>query len=335
MSKILITGGAGFIGSQLGYQLEKEGHDVILLDNMSYGRLDNLVINGETFGNFVGMDIRSKDIYKIMRGVDYVFHLAGIAPLPDCQSDPYSAIDVNVSGTANVLDAARYHGVKRVIFSSTSAVYENNKKFPCLEEDKVFPTLIYPNSKLQSEMLCKSYVDSYGLDVVMLRFFNVFGPHQDLQRKHPPLIGYVIRELFYNRVPILHSNGLQERDYVYTQDVIDFCKIVMTKENISSEVFNVASGKTYSVRDIYKIIAEYMNKDIEPIYSDASEFWNKYPLLYEGHLTLKKEILEKEVNKYALGSNEKAKKIGWIPKVSLEQGLKNSVNYAIKLLGEK
>lgn len=335
MSKILITGGAGFIGSQLGYQFDKEGHDVILLDNMSYGRLDNLVINGETFGTFVGIDIRSKDIYRIMEGVDYVFHLAGIAPLPDCQSDPYNAINVNVSGTANVLDAARFHGVKRVIFSSTSAVYENNKKFPCSEEDNVFPSLLYPNSKLQSEMLCKSYVDTYGLDVVILRFFNVFGPHQDLKRKHPPLIGYVIRELFYNRVPILHSNGLQERDYVYTQDVIDLCKIVMTKENIKAEIFNVASGVTYSVRDIYKIISDYMCKNIEPLYNDAAEFWNKYPSLYEGQFTLKKEILEKEVNKYALGTNDKAKAIGWEPKVSMEQGLKNSVNYAIKLLGGK
>ena len=117
------------------------------------------------------------------------------------------------------MDAARFNGVKRVIFSSTSAVYENNKEFPCSENDEVSPSLIYPNSKLQSEMLCKSYVETYGLDVVILRFFNVYGPHQDLKRKHPPLIGYVIRELFYDRTPVLHSNGFQERDYVYTQDV--------------------------------------------------------------------------------------------------------------------
>ncbi len=335
MSKILITGGAGFIGSQLGHQLFKEKHEVILLDNMSYGRLDNLIINGETFGTFVCMDIRSKQLYKIMEGVDYVFHLAGIAPLPDCQSDPCNAIDVNVSGTANVLDSARYNGVKRVIFSSTSAVYENNKKFPCTEEDEVVPSLIYPNSKLQSEMLCKSFIETYGLDVVILRFFNVYGPHQDLKRKHPPLIGYVIRELFYDRVPELHSDGLQERDYVYTQDVIDLCKLVMTKEGISSEIFNVASQETYSVRDIYKIISDYMGKNIEPIFNDSSKFWNKYSFLYEGCLTLKNEILEKEVNKYALGTNDKARSIGWEPKISMEEGLKNSVDYAINLLGGK
>ena len=143
MAKILITGGAGFIGSQLGYSLYKEGHEVLLLDNMSYGKLDNLIIDGKTFGEFIGMDIRSKELYSVMKNVDYVFHFAGIAPLPDCQSDPYNAIDVNVAGTANVLDAARYNGVKRVIFSSTSATYENNKTFPSKEDDETSPYLIY------------------------------------------------------------------------------------------------------------------------------------------------------------------------------------------------
>ena len=227
MAKILITGGAGFIGSQLGFHLGAQGHEIILLDNMSYGRLDNLLIGGKLFGNFIGMDIRSKKIFEVMKGVDYVFHFAGIAPLPDCQSDPYHAIDINVAGTANILEAARYNGVKRVVFSSTSAIYENNSKFPCSESDKVSPYLIYSNSKLQSEMLCKSYVETYGLDVVMLRFFNVYGPHQDMARKQPPLIGYVIRELYNDNRPVLHSDGSQRRDYVYTQDVIDLCQLVM------------------------------------------------------------------------------------------------------------
>ena len=168
MAKILITGGAGFLGSQLGYQLHTQGHQVILLDNMSYGRLDNLLINGEFFGEFYGADIRSKKVFEIMNDVDYVFHFAGIAPLPDCQSNPYDAIDTNVAGTVNILDAARFNGVKRVIFSSTSAIYEDNTSFPCTEDDEVSPYLVYPSSKLQSEMLCKSYAKTYGLDVVIV-----------------------------------------------------------------------------------------------------------------------------------------------------------------------
>jgi len=332
MAKILITGGAGFIGSQLGFHLGAQGHEIILLDNMSYGRLDNLLIGGKLFGNFIGMDIRSKKIFEVMKGVDYVFHFAGIAPLPDCQSDPYHAIDINVAGTANILEAARYNGVKRVVFSSTSAIYENNSKFPCSESDKVSPYLIYSNSKLQSEMLCKSYVETYGLDVVMLRFFNVYGPHQDMARKQPPLIGYVIRELYNDNRPVLHSDGSQRRDYVYTQDVIDLCQLVMTKEGIKSEIFNVCSNTDYSVKEIYQIIANYMGKNIVPKYNKSEDFWNKYPELYTGALLLKKEFLEKEVNKFALGENAKAKAIGWKPRVGMEEGLKKSVDYAVKLL---
>jgi UDP-glucose 4-epimerase len=332
MAKILITGGAGFIGSQLGYQLYTQGHQIILLDNMSYGRLDNLLINGEFFGEFLGVDIRSKKIFEIMKGVDYVFHFAGIAPLPDCQSSPYDAIDINVSGTVNILDAARFNGVKRVIFSSTSAIYENNSSFPCDEDDDVSPYLVYSNSKLQSEMLCKSYTRTYGLDVVMLRFFNVYGPHQDVKRKQPPLIGYIIRELYNNKRPVLHSDGCQKRDYIYTQDVVNLCQLVMTKEGIESEIFNVCSNTTHSVKEIYQIIADYMGKNIEPVYNKSEDFWNKYPELYTGKLVLKSEVLMKEVNKYALGANAKAKSIGWNPKVGIEEGLKNSVDYAINLL---
>lgn len=210
MSKIVITGGAGFIGSQLGYALDKEGHKVILLDNMSYGQLDNIIINGKSFGEFVGMDIRSPKLKQVMKDVDIVFHFAGIAPLPDCQEDPFEAISVNVAGTANVLNAARINGVKKVIFSSTSAIYENNTKFPSQEEDETSPYLIYSTSKKQAEMLCYSFFKSYGLNVSILRFFNVYGAHQDMKRKHPPLVGYIIRELLYNRVPILHSDGSQK-----------------------------------------------------------------------------------------------------------------------------
>ena len=130
--RILITGGAGFIGSQLGFRLFNEGHDVLLLDNMSYGHEDNLTIDGKTFGTFIKSDVRDKgDMMKYTKGVDCVFHFAGIAPLPDCQIDPYNAVDVNVSGTANVLEASRINGVKRVVFASTSAIYENNEKFYC------------------------------------------------------------------------------------------------------------------------------------------------------------------------------------------------------------
>jgi nucleoside-diphosphate-sugar epimerase len=147
MSKILITGGAGFIGSQLGYYLHKKGNDVVLLDNMEHGHEDNLEIDGERFGTFVNMDIRDKLLANEMADVDYVVHLAGVSSLPRCQSEPAYAIDVNVGGTANVLEACRRAGVKRMVFASTGAVYEGNDEYPQSEDLELSPYLVYPMSK--------------------------------------------------------------------------------------------------------------------------------------------------------------------------------------------
>ena len=149
--KVAITGGMGFVGSNLGYMLHKNGYDVLLLDDLSYGHLDNLKINGEPFGTFKKVDIRIPDLKNYFSDIDYVFHLAGISTLPVCQSDPVNSIDVNVTGTVNVLEASRLTNVKRVIFASTAGVYENNTKFPCEEDDLTEPLLTYTLTKSFSD----------------------------------------------------------------------------------------------------------------------------------------------------------------------------------------
>jgi len=333
MSKILVTGGAGFIGSQIGYHLYNLGHEIILLDNMSYGHEDNLIINGKRFGTFIKEDVRSPAIYDIMHGVDYVFHFAGIAPLPVNQENPYEAISVNVAGTANVLDAARKIGVKRFIFASTSAIYENNTVFPSKEDERVAPNLVYATSKLQCELLCKSFYEVYGLPTVMLRFFNVYGPHQDFRRLSPPLTGYIIRELLQNRVPTLHSNGNQSRDYVYIDDLIEMAMICMGHPEAPGEIFNVASGLPHSVNYIYQELSEALGKShIKPVFREAKLLWEKYPALFTGAMTLDEHRLEKEVNKYALGSTKKSENIlGWKAKTSLRKGMTKTAEYALTL----
>ena len=332
MAKILITGGAGFIGSQLGYLLHNEGHEVLLLDNMSFGHKDNLIIDGKKFGTFILDDIRNKSFFKHCKEVDYVFHLAGIAPLPNCQEDPYEAVNVNVAGTANVLEACRVNGVKRVIFASTSALYENNKVSPFAEKDEIYPDLIYATTKLQCEKLCNSFNKTYGLETVILRFFNVYGPHQDFQRKQPPLTGYLIKEFMMGNAPILHSDGYQRRDYVYVDDLLEMCKIVMTHKKASGEIFNVSSGKTISVREIVSMISSNFKETKEPIYREAHKFWDKYPKLFQGKYPLKIKRLEEEVKKFSLGCVYKSKKIlGWEAKTDFKIGFKNSVNYAKKI----
>lgn len=329
MKKILITGGAGFIGSQLGYYLHKKGHDIILLDNMSYGNIDNLEINGKTFGKFIQDDIRSKNVFDYTKGVDYIYHFAGIAPLPDCQENPKQAIDVNVSGTANILEAARLNGVKRVIFSSTSAVYENHESFPAKESDDVFPDLVYATSKKQSELLCKSFLNVYNLPIVILRFFNVYGPHQDFRRKHPPLTGYLMKTFLKNEIPTLFSDGEQRRDYVYIDDLIKICEIVMTHDKAVGEKFNVSSGNSYSVNEIYKSVAKCFKVKCKPNYSNPSNFWDAYPHLFKGQYKLDKDRLKKEVLKYCLGDTEKSQKVlNWEAKTTLDHGIKQCVEHA-------
>jgi len=332
--KVVITGAAGFIGSQLAYRLHSSGHDLTLIDDLSFGYEDNLKIDGKKFAHLTKLDIRSKDLPRHFEGADCVFHLAAISALPVNQSDPMRAIDINVGGTANVLEAARQTGVRRVVFASTSAIYENNTKFPCAEDDAVNPRLIYCLSKWQAEKLCESYRELYGMEIAVTRYYNVYGPHQDIQRKSPVFIGYITRELLMGRVPVLHSDGEQRRDYVYLDDVNDLNLACMSDPAAAGQTFNVASGTAYSVNEIYALVARLVGTAIKPEFRKATHFWEKYPGLYEGPHPLSPEILEKEVDKFTLGDTSKSEKIlGWKARVSIEDGLARTIQHTRKALG--
>ena len=331
--KIAITGGAGFVGSNLGYVLAKQGYDVLLLDDLSYGHLDNLKKNEKPFGTFKKVDIRTPDLKNYFSDVDYVFHLAGISTLPVCQSNPINAIDVNVSGTVNVLESARLTNVKRVIFASTAGVYENNTKFPCEEDDLTDPSLTYTLTKSFCEKLCNSYFKLYGLETCVTRYNNVYGPNQDIKRTSPPFVAYVIRELLQNKQPIFHSNGNQKRDYVFIDDVNSLNLLCMTNPNAKDQIFNVSSGNAFSVNEIYAIIASILKTEIKPIFRDSKLFWDKYSSLFEGNHGLNKKWIEKEVDKFTLSSNKKAEKLlGWKVNTPIEEGLKITINHAKNFL---
>lgn len=334
MSEILITGGAGFIGSQLAYKLYKQGHDVVIVDNFSYGNTDNLEFDDVDLNNKVyEYDIRNvEEIHNIFawHKFDYVYNIAGIAPLPDCQSNPCEAIDVNVNGFVNILECCRHYGVKTVIQASTNAIYENETSFPVSEQFYNLPTLIYPNTKYCAERFAQSYCDTYGMNVCCVRFANVYGPHVDCLRKQPPFVGYIIRELYYNRIPVFHSDGTQSRDYIYVDDLTDLlCKVQQCK---GFDVVNCTSAKSYSVRDIYNITQKIMGKDIPATYTDASNYWKNYPQLYTGQYPISEKRLEHEVNKYSLCNNEHAKNTyGWNPVIDMEEGMKRMVDYQVSL----
>ena len=328
---ILITGGAGFIGSQISRHLQQLGHTITVLDNMSYGKDDNLKVNGEwVFDKFIRDDIRSQRFSQHCKNMDAVIHLAAIAPLPDCQLNPVIAYDNNVIGTLNVLNSCRSANVQKVIFSSTSAIYENCQNYPLTEDNiESEPNLIYSMSKRASEAVCSSYVDNYDMDITTLRFFNVYGPHQDFKRKHPPLMGYITKCLLEDTEPTFFSDGHQKRDYVYIDDIINMVELILLRSDIAGETFNVCTNTAHSVRDIYEIYQKAFGKKLPPNFNDSTRFWDKYPQLFEGVHPLSKERLIKEVDKYSLGTYNKAKEIlGWEPQTSLERGIQNCVEYA-------
>ena len=336
--KILITGAAGFIGSQLAYALWKTGADLLLIDNFSYGKEDNLEFPDHSFtSDLIEMDIRDKEGIKNLLhngDVDFIYNIAGIAPLPDCQTDPVEAVDVNINGLVNILENARRYGVKKVIQASTNAMYENETEFPTRENKFKQPTLIYPNTKYCAERFAQSFCDTYGMNVTCIRFANVYGPHIDCLRKQPPFVAYMIRELYYNRTPIFHSNGEQRRDYIYVDDLVELALAVQCGEGF--DCVNCSSNENYSVNEMYEIVQKLMNKHISAEYANDEHYWVNYPSLYDGAYKIKTEILTHEINKYTLCDNSYAKnKYGWTPKISMKEGLQRVINYECELLAKK
>ena len=304
--KILITGVAGFIGSNLADSLLGiDGYEVIGIDNLSYGVREQVPEGVE----FYELDIRSREIYPLFEDIDYVFHLAAKNCISDCQADPVETADINVTGTVNVFEAARKAEVKKVIYAESSAMYEGSGLFPT-PESEVKPESFYAVSKVASMGFANSYERFCDLPFTALRYFCVYGPRQDYRRTIPPVMSAFIIELLKGNPPVIYGTGEKRRDFVYVDDVNDFHLLCLKDERTSGRVFNIGSGKNYSVLEIYELLSSLLGIEISPVH--------KPDLPGEAQQTLA-DITE-------------AKETGWQPRTRIADGLKKMIEYVKKEL---
>ena len=301
--KILITGVAGFIGSNLADLLIKNNFDVVGIDNLSYG-VSEQIPKGVVFHQ---EDIRDQKIHNLFSDVEYVFHLAAKNSIIDCENDPIETSDINVNGTINVFNAALKKNVKKVIYAESSAVYEGSKNLPSKESD-VSPNSVYAKSKMATNDIANDFSQSHGLITTGLRYFNVYGPKQDYRRTIPPVFSAFIIKLLQNQAPTIYGDGSKKRDFVYVDDVNNFHLMCIDNDKTNNEVFNVGSGKSYSIKDIYEKIKSILDSDIDPLFGENLDF-------------------EAQEN---LANIDKAKHIGWNPSTDLSAGLKKSIDYIRK-----
>lgn len=298
--RVLITGLAGFIGSHLATRLLDEGDGVIGIDNLSAGVPENV----DPRVVFHPDDIRLRSIYPTFQGVDCVFHLAAKNCLADCLRDPVETAEVNVAGTANVLEAARRAGVRKLIYADTSAEYEGVPDFPS-QVHRVAPLSVYARSKRAGALFCEAYQQFHGLRVTVLRYFNVYGPAQDWRRTIPPLMSAFAIKLLRGERPVIYGTGEKRRDFIYIDDVTEFNLLALRDSRTDGQVYNVGSGVNYSVNQIFSTMEELLHTGLRPV--------------YQGDLPGEAEI--------TLADIRPARELGWAPRVGLREGIGRSIAY--------
>lgn len=258
--RYLVTGGAGFIGSNMVEALLKRGARVRVLDNFSTGPRDNLKpFLGKV--ELVRGDLRDPGaVRRAVKGTRGIFHMAAIRAVHRSCDDPAETNEVNVNGTLNLLVAARDAGVKRVVYSSSSAVYGDSRKFPLREADTPVPVSPYGASKLGAEYYCRIFSRLYGVETVSLRYFNVFGPRQNPESQYSAVIPIFIYQLLRNRSPRIHWDGKQSRDFHYVDSVVRANLLAMQTSAANGGVFNIASEEEHSVLEIFNELKELMSK---------------------------------------------------------------------------
>jgi len=300
--KVIVTGGAGFIGSHIVDRLIEDGHTVIVIDNESAECHEHFYYNDKAH-NYKFDICDYENIRPLFEGVDYVFHLAAEARIQPSLTNPLLTVRTNSVGTTTVLQCAREAGVKRVIYSSTSSAYGrkhylNNFWWKGLTEDMEDDCLTpYSVSKVSGEKMCKMYSELFGLDTAILRYFNVYGEREPTKGQYAPVIGKFLRQVASGEPMTIVGDGEQRRDFTYIKDVVD-ANILCMKCKGAGEMFNIGTGKNYSINEIANLIS---SKPEDKVYIPE----------------------RKGESRVTLANRSKAENIlGWFPKRNLEEYLK-------------
>jgi len=269
MPTALVTGVAGFIGSHLAFGLLDRGYTVRGVDTFETGKQRNLADLRDCEGfSFAEVDIRDADaMAEMVSGVDSVFHEAAVVSVPESVEDPVTTTEVNCTGTATVLDAARRADVDDVVLASSSAIYGSSEPLPKVETMEPSPESPYASSKLYGEQLAAQYSDHYDVDTVALRYFNVFGPRQDPSGDYAAVIPKFIDLLLDGERPVIFGDGEQSRDFVFVDDVVR-ANILAADSDVSGEVINVARGERTTVNELVAVLNDILGTELKPEYDD-------------------------------------------------------------------
>ena len=268
MTKVLVTGGAGFIGSHLASDLLERGHQVRVLDNFATGRRSNLAHVGDEV-ELVEGDIQSYErATKAVAGCEVVLHQAALPSVPRSVQDPLTSNATNVVGTLNVLLAARDHAVRRVVVASSSSIYGSRADTEARSEDQpALPISPYATAKLAGEGYARSFHGVYGMETVCLRYFNVFGPRQDPTSQYAAVIPNFITAMLAGQRPVIFGDGEQSRDFSYVANVVEANLLAMEAPDVAGNVYNVACGQRVTLNRLVSELQELLGSDVKPVYA--------------------------------------------------------------------
>lgn len=271
MTTYLVTGGAGFIGSNIVHTLLAQNATVRILDNFTTGRLQNLgTIQGDV--ELIEGDLRDPAFcQQAVQGVDHVLHQGAVPSVQRSIENPYMSHDTNASATLNLLIAARDAEVKRFVFASSSSIYGDSPTLPKHEAMTVRPKSPYAVAKMAAENYCRIFYELYGMETVCLRYFNVFGPRQDPTSHYSAVIPLFIKAMLAKQTPIIYGDGLQSRDFTYVANNVSANLLATTAPDVGGEVFNIACGKQYTLLDLVAGLNEILGLTIEPKFKPARQ----------------------------------------------------------------